>query len=328
VNASLALRYRETGQPLEVLSLEEVPLPPLLAGMVQLKLLAAPIHPSDFGMIQGSYGKLRSLPAIPGREGLAEVVAVGDGVTEVKPGDWVRFPEDAGTWQSGAVVEAKKLYSMPKDIPLEAAATAWVNPATAWRLLRDAHLTQGSWVIQNAANSAVGICVIQMAQHLGLRTLNVVRRAELIPELQALGADVVVLEDSGYEKQVKELTQGGHVALGLNSVGGESAIRLIKCLSDGASLITFGAANFEAVRFPTRYLIFNDIQLRGFWMDRWYRQSSRERVQIMMDNLFDLMRKEIIKPIIAESFKLEQWREALSAANQPRLGKVLFRGQD
>ncbi|MCD8483191.1 MAG: 2-enoyl thioester reductase domain-containing protein [Verrucomicrobia bacterium] len=326
--APLALKYSQTGNPLEVLSLEEVTLPSLQPRQVHLKMLAAAIHPSDFGMIQGSYGKLRELPAIGGREGLAEVVAIGNEVGEVRIGDRVRIPEQSGAWQTELVTDAAGLYVIPADIPLESAATPWVNPATAWRLLRDAHVAPGSWVVQNAANSAVGVAVIQMAKHLGIKTLNVVRRAELIPELERLGADVVVLEDSGYEKRVKELTQGGTVALALNSIGGESAMRLIKCLSDGSSHVTFGAATFEPVRYPTRYLIFNDIHLRGFWMDRWYRQSSRERIQIMMDNLFDLMRKGVIKPVVAEKFTLNQWREAIEAVSKPRLGKVLFVGGD
>lgn len=320
----IALKYSETGKPEDVLQLEPLVLPSIQSKQVHIKMLAAAIHPSDFGMIQGSYGKLRDLPAVAGREGVAEVISVGSDVTDVKAGDRVRIPESVGAWQSEMVVDAAGLFVVPGDIPLFAAATPWVNPATAWRLLRDAHVAPGSWVIQNAANSAVGIAVIQMAKYLGIKTLNVVRRAELIPELIKLGADVVVVEDSGYEKKVKELTQGGSVALGLNSIGGDSAMRLIKCLADGSSLVTFGAATFDAVRFPTRYLIFNDIHLKGFWMDRWYRQSSRERIQIMMDNLFDLMRKGIIAPVVAETFTLDQWREALAAVAKPRLGKVLF----
>ena len=71
-----------------------------------------------------------------------------------------------------------------------------INPLTAWRMLHDfVRLEKGDWVIQNAANSAAGRAVIQIAHELGYRTVNVVRRKELIEELRAEGGDVVLLDN-------------------------------------------------------------------------------------------------------------------------------------
>lgn len=324
VNTAHALTYAAHGKPREQLRLEERPLPSPGPGEVKLRMLAAPIHPSDFGQILGNYGKLRDLPAVAGREGVGEVIEVGPMVAELSQGDRVRLPEDRGTWQSGLVVAAAGLMKIPNEVPLDMAAMAFVNPPTAWRVLRDQHLDKGAWVVQNAANSAVGLFVIQMARHLGLKTLNVVRRPELVEPLQKLGGDVVVLEDSGYEDKVEEYTGGARPGLALNSVGGESALRLIKVLGNGGTHITFGAMSFEPIRFPTRQLIFNDIRLTGFWMDRWYRQQTPERTQVMFDNLFHLMREGTITAPVAARFRLDQFAEALAAAQSPRLGKVLF----
>lgn len=326
MDTSLALTYHQHGNPTDVLRLEERPLPPVGPQEVKLKLLKAVINPSDFGMILGNYGKLAQLPAVAGREGVAEIIEVGADVNHLRVGDRVRFPEDAGVWQTAAVVPAKRLWKAPTDVDADLAAMAWVNPPTAWRILRDAHLQEGSWIIQNAANSAVGIFTIQMARYLGLRTLNVVRRPELVEPLKAFGADVVVTEDSGYEKRIPELTNKGDVTLALNSVGGESAIRLIKSLSRGGIHITFGAMAFEDVRWPTRFLIFNDVTLKGFWLDRWYKDNSPERIQVMFDNLFNLMRTGVIHAPVAATYKLADFAQALAASQQPRLGKVLFEG--
>lgn len=324
VEVSQALTYSQYGPPQDVLELKRVTLPTLAADDVRVRLLAAPINPSDFGMILGKYGQTKELPATAGREGVAEVVETGIGVANVRVGDRVVFPAEAGTWQSQAIVPAKGLRVVPAELPVEFAAMLMVNPPTAWRILRDAHLPPGSWVVQNAANSAVGIFVIQMAKYLGLRTLNVVRHERWIEPLTAAGADVVVCEESGYEKKLDSLIGRKGVQLALNSIGGESAIRLLNCLSAGGTHVTIGAMTFEPIRFPTRQLIFSDIQLKGFWMDRWYRTQSDARIQVMFDNLVNLVKEGIVSAPVAERFPLSAYREALEANAQSRLGKVLL----
>jgi len=320
-----ALIYKSYGLPKEVVELESRTETSPGSGEVKIRMLAAPIHPSDFGMILGKYGRLAELPAVAGREGIAEIAELGEDTGSLEIGDRVTVPSGTGSWQETAVVRAADLFNIPKDIPVEMAAMVMINPPTAWRLLRDVEMSEGDWVIQNAANSAVGLHVIEMAHYLGLKTLNVVRREELIEPLMKLGADTVVLEESGYEKQVKEITGGKTVRLALNSIGGESAMRLIKSLSPGGLHVTFGAMQFETVRFPTRALIFDDITIKGFWMDKWIRDQSKARIQIMFDKIFDLMRKGIVNPSVAETYSLDDYKEALEGSLKPRLGKVLFR---
>jgi trans-2-enoyl-CoA reductase len=325
---SKALVYKEYGRPSEVIQVEEQALSGPGAGEVVLRVLAAPVHPSDFGMILGKYGSLKELPAVAGREGVAEIIATGEGVSDFKEGDRVVVPKEMGSWQSAGLAQAADLFRVPDDIPVEMAAMVTVNPPTAWRLLRDSGLSSGDWVVQNAANSAVGLHVIEMAHHLGIKTLNVVRREELIEPLLKHGAEKVVLEDSGYERKVKELTDGQPVKLALNSVGGESAIRLVNALSPDGIHITFGAMQFEAVRYPTRALIFNNIHMKGFWMDKWLRSQTQSRVQIMFDKIFDLMRKGVVEPSVDSVYGIEDFQKAFERVSQPRLGKVLFRFED
>lgn len=325
MSISNALIFEKFGPPAEVLRLGTREVPDPGPGEVLLKCLASPVHPSDIGILLGKYGQLPELPAVGGREGVAEVTALGAGVAKLRAGDRVAIPRGVGAWQTHVIAGADDLFIIPKDIPVEMAAMATVNPPTAWRLLRDANLGSGEWVIQNASNSAVGLHVIEMARHLGLKTLNVVRRAELVKPLLERGADQVVLEDSGYEKEVSKLTGGEPVGLALNSIGGESALRLARALSPGGQHITFGAMQFEKVRFPTRELIFNGISLRGFWMDQWLRENSHARVQVMFDKLFDLMRKGIVRPSVERIFPLSDWASAMSLVAEPRFGKILFK---
>jgi|TARA_B110000037_G_scaffold222664_1_gene298701 NADPH:quinone reductase-like Zn-dependent oxidoreductase len=326
LNLTNSLTYRAYGSPADVLHLEENALPAIGATEVKLRMLAAPINPSDYGMILGKYGENKALPAIGGREGVGEVIEVGDEVSTLTVGSRVIFPGEAGTWQTAAVVPAAGLRQVPADLSIEFAATTMVNPPTAWRILRDANLPKGSWVIQNAANSAVGLNVVQMARHLELRTLNVVRNEKWIGPLKELGGDVVVTEESGFVKDLSSLLGNERPILAINSIGGESALRQLKSLGAGGTQVTIGAMTFDAIRFPTRQLIFNDITLKGFWMDRWYRDNLDTRVQIMFDSLFNLAKEGIIDTHVAAKYPLSDYKIALEENDETRLGKVLFVG--
>ncbi|XP_028836499.1 enoyl-[acyl-carrier-protein] reductase, mitochondrial-like [Denticeps clupeoides] len=90
-----ALLYKTHGHPSEVVKLKTLDLPPVWSRNVLVKILAAPINPSDINMIQGTYAILPDLPAVGGNEGVGEVLDVGPEVKTLKVGDWV-IPRDAG----------------------------------------------------------------------------------------------------------------------------------------------------------------------------------------------------------------------------------------
>ncbi len=319
------MRHQEYGDPSKVLECVESEVPEPAEGEVLIRLRRAVINPSDLGMIQGRYGRLRELPAVAGREGVGEVVALGPRVEKPEPGTWVRFPEDPGVWREYTVAKADPLLEVPSDLPLDQAAMAFVNPPTALRLLDDFEsLEPGDWILQNAANSAVGLSVIALAKARSLRTLNVVRRPELADPLLERGADAVVLEEDAYEKDTSRWVGEGKIRLGLNSVGGESVIKMIRAMDDGATVVTFGGMVGTPVRFPTRNLIFNDIALRGFWFDRWKREVSPAGVLSFYQEVFQLIRQGIFNLPVEAVYPLESFREALEHQGRPRLGKVLL----
>lgn len=320
-----AIRHHEFGKPDEVLQLEELPKPEPGPGEVRVKLLAATINPSDYGMIGGSYGRLRELPAVAGREGVGEVDALGEGVSGVEVGTRVRFPED-GAWQEYACVAQDHLMRVPASVPVEQAAISFINPPTAYCLLnRIVDLAPGSWVLQNAGNSAVGLSVIRMAKAMGLKTISQVRREELVNPLKVMGADHVVLEGTEWVKEVKELTAGEPVRLALNSIGGESAIDQIKALGEGGTQVTFGGMVGDKVRFPTRFLIFNDVRLVGFWWDKFCRTQGAEKVYQVMSEVHNMMCDGRLSLPIEASYEFSQIKEAVLHDQSPRLGKILLK---
>ncbi len=324
---ALAVRYHETGAPCDVLRVEAVPVPPPGPGEVTVRLLAAPIHPSDLGMIAGTYGRQAALPAVAGREGVGEIVAVGPG-THLGLGSRVRMPS-SGAWITQVTTPEAGLVAVPRNVPLAQAAMAFVNPPTVVRLLRDfVTLQPGDWVVQNAANSAVGQGVAALARHWGLQTVNFVRdvpRTEAA--LRSVGADVILPDTDDGLKALADATGGAKPRLALNSVGGESVVRLIRALGDSGVCVTFGGMVGDRIRYPTRNLIFNDIALRGFWMDRWLRTHLPAEVEALFNEVFDLLAAGILAAPIGATYPLHRALEAVPAAAEPsRPGKILLLG--
>ncbi|CAN0326446.1 unnamed protein product, partial [Ectocarpus sp. 13 AM-2016] len=125
---------------------------------VAVKMLFAPINPSDINQVEGSYGVLPTLPAVGGNEGVGEVTAVGPHSKHLSSSiaDSRRSPVPIACLRLGPTPQSM-LQKCPSDIPAEYAATIGVNPCTAYRLLRDFEtLREGDTIIQNGANSQVG----------------------------------------------------------------------------------------------------------------------------------------------------------------------------
>jgi trans-2-enoyl-CoA reductase len=321
-----AIVYHEYGNPVDVTRVEEHALRPPQAGEVLVKVRFAPINPADLNTIEGKYPVKPELPAVPGVEGVGIVAETGPGVTHLKKGSVVLLPHALGTWREAAVVAEQDLIELPADVPLEQAAMLKINPPTAWRILHDfVRLKPGDWIIQNAANSGVGRSAIQIAKALGIKTVNIVRRPELVEELKAGGGDVVLVDGDDLKARVKEAVGGAKILLALNSVGGESALNVANCLANGGTTVTFGAMSRQPIRIPNGLLIFKDLCWRGFWVTGWYKKAGREEREAMFASLVPLLRDGRLASKIEKTYPLSRAKEAIARALEgKRDGKILF----
>ncbi|KAJ2553855.1 mitochondrial 2-enoyl thioester reductase [Coemansia sp. RSA 1933] len=330
--------YTETGEPskvLRVVSHDLASADTLTGTQAIIRMLAAPVNPSDLNQIEGVYPvKGRFIDglvddgagaAIGGNEGVAEVVAAGP-LSKLQPGDWV-VPHRAGafgTWATHAVVPDTELIVIPAEwrggrVRALDVASVKVNPSTAYRMLRDfGRLDPGDYVVQNGANSGVGRAVIQLARQMGVRTVNVVRDRDdfdrLEDELLRLGADVVVKDKELGDPAVKDRLKAldGPVRLGFNCVGGRSTLAMTKFLSPGATLVSYGGMSRQPVTMPTSLLLFKDISACGFWMNRWYsaHMDSPERAHMW----HDILRLVADGCFVSQPMTEIEWPASLSTA--------------
>ncbi len=311
-----AIVISEHGEPAAVATHTTIELAPPPPGEVRVRVLLAPINPADINVLQGVYPVRPELPGVPGVEGVGVVEQTGCGFEK---GTRVLLPHRFGTWREVGNATAAELVRVPDGVPDEQAAMLRINPATALCMLREfVTLKPGECILQNAANSAVGRCVIRLCKHYGWRSANVVRRAELVDELTAEGADAVFVED------LAAVPQG--VRLAFNAVGGESALRMAARLADGGTIVTYGAMARQPLKIPNGLLIFNDLAWRGFWVTRWYQTATAEQRAALFAELFALTKSGVIATPVEAVYPLQDIAAALAHAQQPqRAGKVLLR---
>lgn len=321
---SAAARYHRTGNPAEVVCIDELPFVAPGPGQIRLKMLWAPINPADLNMLEGKYGESRPLPDIPGNEGIGKVVSVGEGVPEYWIGKTVLVDREA--WREEGNWDVRNLIAVPENLDPRQAAMLRVNPPTAWRMLHDfAELRPGDWIVQNASTSAVGRAVVGIAKACGWKTLNVVRMPEGGEELLKLGADAIVPDSPDMAAEAGKLLGIAKPVLGLNAVGGASATRLAGLLASGGTLVTYGAMSKEALKIPNGFLIFRDLRFRGFWLTRWLRDADDAARDRMFAEIFRRAGDGCFTPRIAREFPLRQVAEAVAmAASGTAGGKVLL----
>ncbi len=316
--------FTSFGQPNEVVELTKIDTHELKLNEVRLKMRYAPINPADINYIQGIYGIKPELPAVAGLEGCGEVI---ESQSECfQPGDLVITLKPVGTWAEQVVCPADHLLKIPMNTPLKQASMLKVNPLTAWCMLTQfIDLPKGSWVIQNAANSGVGSCVIQIAKLLGLRTINLVRREELIKPLSDLGADHVLLDDTSALDQIRSLTDDSPPALALNAVGGDSALRLMDIIATKGIHVTYGAMSRRSLKVPNKFLIFKRIQLHGFWVTEWIKENEPSLVANTYQQLARWISEGKLAQPIDSTYPLAEITTALNRAMEDqRDGKVLL----
>lgn len=315
------------GDPAEVLSLTDSPVPQPGPDQVRIRTILAPIHNHDLWTVRGNYGYKPELPAIGGSEAVGFIDALGDRVTGFQLGQRVAVASVHGSWAEYFLAPVAALVPVPDAIPDEAAAQLIAMPFSAVMLLEFLEVKSGDWVAQNTANGAVGKMLAMLAASRGVNVVNLVRRDAGVDELAALGiGNAVSTASDGWQDRVRAITGDAPIRAGVDSIGGAASGALLALLGEGGLLVSFGAMTGEPMQLSSGDLIFKQAVVKGFWASKIRSVIPAETRQRLLGELLQLVASGALKLPVEAVFGLDQISDAVRASQTPgRGGKVLLR---
>src|SRR5712692_1569149 len=316
-----AVQLTSYGNPVEGLKYVDIPEPAASGpSQVLIGIEFSPLNPSDLLLARGIYALRPALPTVIGNEGVGRVLAVGRGVENVKVGDRVLAPLSSFTWRERMVVSANGLFALPADADPQQLAMLAINPPTAALLLSEyVDLKPGEWVVQNSANSGVGRWVIAFAKTRGLKTVNIVRRPELVVELTAIGGDVVVVDSHDVSKEIKAAVGQADLRLALDGVSGPATGALAATLSPHGTLVSYAAMSRGPMSISPLEVIFKPLTVRGFWLG--HPESAAKSAPAVAQAAEMVASRQVYIPVAA-TYALSSIRDAVAHAQ--RGGKILL----
>jgi len=320
-----ALLCKAFGPP-ESLVLEEVEEPELGPGQVRIAIKACGINFPDLLIISGKYQLRPPMPFSPGAEVAGEVVEVADDVVDFAPGQRVAAVSMFGGMAEQLCVDAGAVVAVPDGVDDVTAAAFLLTYGTAYHALRQrADLQAGETLLVHAASGGVGSAAVQIGKALGARVIATVGGAEKAKIARELGADEVIdYRVDDFVARVKEVTGGSGADVIYDPVGGDVFDRSLKCIAWNGRLIVVGFASGRIPEVKANRILLKNIAVTGV---HWgaYLINEPERVPETFEGIFALYREGKIKPLIFNTYPLEDLPSALGElASRKTHGKLII----
>lgn len=316
------------GEPVDVLVAKDVSKPQPASGEVLVKMTLSPVHNHDLWTIRGNYGYKPDLPgAIGGSEALGTVEAVGEGVDAAMVGKRITVAGVHGTWAEYFTAPAAGVLPLPDMIPDTLGAQLIAMPFSALSLLETLKAKKGDWIVQTAANGAVGRIMETLAKSRGINLLNLVRRKAAADELTGLGfSNVLSTDDAGWKEAAAALVGDAGAVSAIDSVGGDISADLVDLLGVDGELVVFGTATGAQMPLSSGALIMKHITVKGFWGSRVSKEMDPEERKRLITELVTLAAKGELQLTDGGVFALDQTADAMRAALEAgRAGKIMLR---
>src|SRR3989475_8786530 len=250
-----AIRVHNYGGP-EVLKYEDAPAPVAGKGEAVVKIAAAGLNYTDICHRTVWY-KAPEPTFIPGQEEAGTVSSIGEGVTEVKPGDRVAYAMTQGAYAEFAVVPAWKLVKLPDNVDFKLGAAIMLQGMTAHYLTHSTFaLKRGHSAVVHAGAGGVGLLLIQIAKKLGATVYTTVGNEAKGELARGAGADeVIIYSKQDFETEVKRLTGGRGVEVVYDSVGASTFEKSLNCLRSRGYLVYYGHSSGPVPPFDPAILV-------------------------------------------------------------------------
>ncbi len=305
-----AVRVHKVGGP-EVLTYEEIELPPPGQGQIRVKQHASGVNFIDTYFRMGMYPSPVGLPFVAGNEAAGEVVAVGPGVSDFKVGDRVAYVVALGGYASERIVPADRAIKLPANISYEQAAAMMLKGMTAEFLVRRTFkVGKGMNVFVHAAAGGVGLILCQWANYLGANVIGTVGSKEKAAIAKANGCHHTILyRDEDFVARTKEITGGKMCEVIYDGIGKTTFPGSLDCLKPLGMFVSFGSASGQVEGFNIGLL-----QQKGSLFAtrptlNTYAAKHEDLFAIAAD-LFDVVGKGAVKIPVSQKYSLKDAAKA------------------
>ncbi|MDE2318259.1 MAG: quinone oxidoreductase [Rhodospirillales bacterium] len=251
---SKAIRIHAHGGP-EMLKWEQLPTPQPGPMEALIRHEAVGVNYIDVYFRTGLYKT--ALPATLGIEGAGEVLAVGEKVTNVAPGDRVAYAGGSlGAYATERVINADRLVKLPDGIDCKTGAAMMLRGLTAYFLLHRTFKVQpGQKILVHAAAGGVGLILCQWAKHLGAEVIGVVSSPAKAELIKANGAAHAIIGHANLAAEVKQITGGAMLPVVYDSVGKDTFNASLDCLAPLGLMVCYGNASGPVPPFEISTLV-------------------------------------------------------------------------
>jgi len=261
------------------LDIRKVPVPVPGKGEVLVKILAAPVNPSDLAQLKTlSLSEKREISVL-GIEGCGMVTACGKGLL---PRLWLGkrvactiTHQYSGTWAEYMVTSASRCIPLPAEIPDEQGSMLLVNPLTALAFFNIIHNGRHKAIINTAAASALGSMIHQLEISGNIPVIHIVRTENLRKLLAGKGYKYVLnSEENDFDIKLKELALALNATIAFDATGGIMTRQLLRAIPYGGEVIVYGNLSGEQPQTDHRSLVSENKKVSGFYLANWLKDAG------------------------------------------------------
>ena len=311
--------------PAETLVLEEIASPEAKKNEVLLEVHAAGVNFPDTLIIEGKYQFKPPFPFSPGGEAAGVVTAVGEKVSHLKVGDRVMALTGWGSFAEEVAVPGYNVMPIPASMDFASAAAFGMTYGTSMHALKQrANLQPGETLLVLGASGGVGLAAVEIGKAMGAKVIAAASSAEKLEVAKAAGADELInYSESSLKDEVKRLTGGQGADVIYDPVGGDLFDAAIRSIAWNGRLLVVGFASGRIPELPVNLTLLKGAAVVGvFWGSFAQRQPQDNAANFQQ--LFAWHAEGKLKPLVSQTFPLEQAAEAINTLGQRKaVGKVV-----
>ena len=297
---------------------------------VLLTVHSASVNFMDNLLVSGLYQIKPDLPFVAGTDAAGEVVAVGNQVTRVKPGDRVaafNWTGGTGAFAEEMVAKEWRVVPLPEEVDYSIGSAILHAYSTALYALRErGQLARGETLVVHGAAGGVGLAAVDVGRHLGARIIGTVGSDAKKGIVREYGAEEVInYATESIRDRVRELTGGKGADVIYDPVGGDAFDQSIRCIAWNGRILVVGFASGRIPQLPVNLALLKSCSVVGVFTGAWVDKFPEEH-QTLSRQIMEWVAQGHLKPCVSRVMPLEQARQAMNAiAERTAIGRIVLK---